>query len=191
MTDHLLRSSVGLLLAHIVNQRISEYIRPETVKGKALIHIKGVIAVFIHYNMKIMGEAVSIGRKDFEHLISHAVQSQIFLPSGLITAVIFKSKRIRENVGSHKGSVSVIDVSSCTFQHTGLGRSALKLTDIILSLNDLQLKKLTDQHKRHEYENDQKDGRSFQLNFFDQFFYFSTQIDSLSFLTGVIKWRFT
>ena len=54
-----------------------------------------------------------------------------------------------------------------------------------------KVKNLTDQDERHQNKGQKQYGSSFQLYSFDQFFYFSTQIDSLSFLTGVIKWRFT
>ena len=62
-----------------------------------------------------------------------------------------------------------------------------KLLDVVLPLNDLKVKKFPHQNKGHCQKKDQQYGGSWNSYSFEKSFYFSTQIDSLSGLTGSIK----
>ena len=160
----------------------------KSAERKTFSYIKRVISVFIKCNVEVTGKTVSVFWQDLKNPVCYSVQGQIFFTGGLIASVILKSQGIGQNIGSYHFAVSVINISPCTFQHTGFGDAVFKFADIVFTLNDLQFKNLPDQDKCHCNKYKDHHSCSFQLNFFNQFFYFSTQIDSLSFLTGVIKW---
>ncbi len=111
--------------------------------------------------MKRMGNIIPIAVQDLKHLISHAVQGKVLLSGRSVGSVILKGQGIGQHIGCQNISVPVQNVSPGAFDHTFLGGSCLKFTDIVLSLDDLQVKKPADQHNRHQDKCQNQDGCSF------------------------------
>ena len=137
--------------------------------------------------MEITANGISVMFQDLENPVGNTVQGKVLLPGGIISSVILKSHRISQNIGSQFLSVSVKNISAGAVDGTFFCNTGFKFADVILPLNDLQFKKLLHQDTGHENKYYNKYGCPFYSYFLYKSFYFSTQIDSLSFFNGLIR----
>ena len=123
-------------------------IRLKSIQGKSRLNIKYIVSIIVQFDMECIRETVTVICKDTQNLIGNSVQSQILFTGGIITSIILKCQRIRQDIGSNQFIVSVINITPGTFEDSRFRRPCLKFINIILSLYNLQLIELSDQDKR-------------------------------------------
>ena len=156
----LFRRSVELILFKGIYFRLSVHIGFETVQGK-ICCVKGILPVLIHHNMKGGVQGLAVGFQDLHQGIGHIVESQIFLPVGVIASVVFQYNGIGQLVVGQKLAVAVPDISAGAFYSTCFCGAQIKIVGVLVAFYDLKFEKMLYQDKKHKDKYQKQHGSSF------------------------------